>query len=55
MLARDIEMLYVARFLAGCTGGGTLICIPLFVADIASNQYVYGRNYFLNQSNQFYL
>lgn len=33
-----MEFLYVARILGGITGGGIFICIPLFVAEIASDQ-----------------
>lgn len=31
--------LYVARILAGSTGGGMYICLPLFVAEIADQRF----------------
>lgn len=33
-----IYFLNETRFLAGITGGGVFICIPLFIAEIASDQ-----------------
>lgn len=38
IFSNDIRYLYAARIFAGFTGGGTLICIPLFVAEIVSPQ-----------------
>lgn len=39
MFGRYVYELYMARFLAGCTGGGLYVCIPLFVSDIAEDRY----------------
>lgn len=36
-LATRVEVLYLGRFLTGLTGGGTYVCIPLFVAEIADD------------------
>ncbi|XP_014089464.1 facilitated trehalose transporter Tret1 [Bactrocera oleae] len=33
--ARSVEYLYVSRFLAGVTGGGTYVIIPIFIGEIA--------------------
>lgn len=38
MFGRYVYHLYFARFLAGCTGGGLFVCIPLFVAEIAEDR-----------------
>lgn len=38
MFARNVEYLYIARILAGFTGGGIYVCIPLFVAEIADQR-----------------
>lgn len=38
MFARDAEWLYVARIVGGFSGGGAFICIPLYIAEIASDQ-----------------
>lgn len=38
VFATRVEFLYVGRFLGGLTGGGTFVCIPLFVAEIADDQ-----------------
>ncbi|KAJ6648624.1 Facilitated trehalose transporter Tret1 [Pseudolycoriella hygida] len=35
--AKRIEFLYFGRFLGGLTGGGTFVCVPLFVAEIADD------------------
>lgn len=43
MFGRYVYHLYFARFLAGCTGGGLFVCIPLFVAEIAEDRYYYGE------------
>ncbi|XP_017488940.1 PREDICTED: facilitated trehalose transporter Tret1-like, partial [Rhagoletis zephyria] len=34
-LAKSVEFLYVSRFLAGVTGGGTYVIIPIFIGEIA--------------------
>lgn len=39
--ATDAWHLYVARFSAGLTLGASFICIPLFVAEISSERYIY--------------
>ena len=36
--APQIEYLYAARFLAGITGGGLFVCVPLFISEVASDQ-----------------
>lgn len=41
--ATRIELLYFGRFLAGLTGGGAFVSIPLFVAEVADDQYVKQR------------
>lgn len=35
-----MDHLYIGRILAGATGGGMYICIPLFVAEIADQRYL---------------
>lgn len=39
IFGRYVYHLYVARLLAGCTGGGLFVCIPLFVAEISEDRY----------------
>lgn len=38
LFARQVEYLYMGRILAGFTGGGIYVCIPLFVAEIADQR-----------------
>lgn len=33
-----VEHLYLARFMAGWTGGGIQACLPIFIGDIANNE-----------------
>lgn len=34
----SVYHLYIARFLAGATGGGIMVTFPLFIADISDNR-----------------
>lgn len=38
ILATEIHHFYIARFLAGLTGGGIFVSFPIFVAEISSNK-----------------
>lgn len=40
LLSTSYTELVVGRFIGGLTGGGILVCMPLFVAEIANKQLV---------------
>lgn len=42
IFGRNVLHLYVSRFFSGLVAGGNQICISLYVAEIADNEYVIG-------------
>ena len=38
LFGNHVYHLLLARYLAGCTGGGIFICIPIFVTEIADSK-----------------
>ncbi len=38
LLADTYNELVIGRFFGGVTGGGILVCMPLFVAEIANKE-----------------
>jgi len=52
LFGTNVPDLYLGRFLAGLSGGGAFVLVPLYVAEIAEDRYVF---FFINKNFSFTL
>ena len=55
LVAPSVEYLYAARFIAGFTYGGVFVVVPLYISEVACDQYVYCLSASRNIGFIFYL
>ena len=60
MFGSTIEHVYLGRFMAGLTGGGVFVLVPLYVSEIAEDKYnillkvcVVNQNFYLKAARNF--